>query len=190
MNSIKSLLIFCAIIVLTGCAGFDQVAYEQKVVEQPGQITKTNISYITNVVNIASATNAATGEITPPKIETKVTPVVTFEYSPPILTTNLVNRPIVDSAINTVGALPIPFAGTIAIGLGWLYSAYAAWRNKKTSVALISGIEAARKVLLETEEGKNLDDAIKAKLIEHQQAAGVLEQVTSLVQRYTTPTKS
>lgn len=190
MNYLKSLLVICAISLLSGCAGFDNVAYEKKVVETPGQITKTNITYLTNVVAVAATTNAVTGEITPPKIETKVTPVVTFEYAPPILTTNLVNRPIVDSAINTVGALPIPFAGTIAIGLGWLYSAYASWRNKKKAVALISGIEAARKVLLETDEGKKLDESIKAKLIEHQQAAGVLKEVSDLVQRYTTATKS
>jgi plasmid stabilization system protein ParE len=98
--------------------------------------------------------------------------------------------PLIVHAIRGVGQLPVPGAAAGALALGWLYSGYAAARNKRAALAVIQGIEAGRRGLQDTPEGKAMDDKIRQALIEHQQFRGVLEYVAALVQKYTEETKT
>lgn len=175
-------------IAATGCATADRM-YDQQVVTEPGQVIATNLVYQTNlVVTSPAVTNAATGEITAPVITQVVTPVITYDYAPPITRTNLVPKPGVEGLIGIGGSLPLPWAGPAGLALGAIYAVYANIRNKKTKVALIQGIEAGRRILQETAEGQKLDARIRAELIQHQAAAGVLNEVAKLVDSYTAPT--
>ena len=129
-------------------------------------------------------TNEITGEITPPKLQQVVTPEITSSYAPPTLITNLVPRPLVEEALKTTGALPFPFAGAVALLLGWAYSGYAAMRNKRLGVAVIQSVQAGREFLQSTPEGKKLDEQFKATLAQHQTYSGVVKEVKQLLDRY------
>lgn len=99
--------------------------------------------------------------------------------------TNYGANPIALDAAQTVSALPFPFAGTAGIALGWALTAYAAFRNRKLATALVTGIEAGRQILQTTPEGQKLDAKVKDALIAHQDAAGVLNAASSLVNSLT-----
>ncbi len=183
------LLALCFGLLLPGCRRAEDFFYQKKVIEIPAAILATNTVYTTNVVVTAAVTNVATGElISPPRITQTVVPTVTYEYSPVTYRTNLVPRPSIDGGLEVVGALPVPFAGTAAVVLGWAVHAYAAFRNKKRSDAvaesLITGIEAGRRAIRETPEGLKLDSVIKAKLKDSQIANGVWPAVRNLVGEY------
>jgi hypothetical protein len=118
-------------------------------------------------VHTPASTNAVTGEVTPG---------------------TMAPNPIIDSAIKGVGALPFPWAGGVALLLGWGYSAYAAVRNKKVAVAVIEGIETGRRILQTTPEGQAYDEKIRRALMEHQSIRGVLAEASKLVNSYTDKT--
>jgi len=113
-----------------------------------------------------AATNAVSGLITP----------ALTNYAPGAAAT---------VAAQAVSAMPFPFAGTAGIVAGWLLTAYAAYRNRKLSGALVTGIEAARQILQTTPEGQSFDGRLKTLLIEHQEAAGVLNAASRLVNKLT-----
>lgn len=188
MNKVKpyltafvlSLAAFCFI----GCAAIDRNLYSQKVETIPGEVIRTNTTFLTNVVVTPSYTNSA-GNIVAAEARIVIEPTVTYDYSPPVTVTNLVPKQVVKTATDVVGALPVPFAGTAAVFLGWLYTGYAAIRNRRVSAALVQGIEAGRKILQETPEGQRLDAKVKDLLIHHQEVSGVLDAASRLVNRYT-----
>jgi hypothetical protein len=62
---------------------------------------------------------------------------------------------------------------------------YASGRNKKLAAALVTGIEAGRQILQTTSEGQKLDAKFKDMLIAHQEAAGVLNAASTLVNTLT-----
>jgi hypothetical protein len=173
---------------LAGCSMLDRM-YDQKVTLEPGQITATNTVYWTNVVVQPAVTNPATGEITPARLQHVITPEITYEYGSAVTKTNLVPKPGVDALIGVGGSMPIPWAGPLGIVVGAAYGIYAAARNKKAARAVILGVEAGRKILQETPEGQKLDSRLRAELIKHQEAAGVVDQVASMVKEYTGKTK-
>ena len=74
----------------------------------------------------------------------------------------------------------------LLFGEFWIISrtAFAAFRNKKTSIAVIKGAQAVREIIQNTKEGKKLDAKIKQTLIEHQSIAGVVAEVGKLLNRY------
>jgi hypothetical protein len=183
-----ALLVLC--VTISGCSSLDRALYRTQVETRPAEILATNTVTITNVVVVPEvvATNQATGQVEvvePVRTNVVLTPRVEYVYAPPVTVTNLVPRPAVEAGLKAVEGAPFPMAGLAGILLGWAYSAYAAVRNKKTAVAVIQGIEAGRRILQETPEGQVLDKKIKDALIEHQETAGVLHQVTQLVTSYT-----
>ena len=99
--------------------------------------------------------------------------------------TNYAPNPVASAAAQTVAAMPFPFAGTAGVALGWMLTAYAAIKNRKLASALVSGIEAGRQILQTTPEGKALDSQVKDALISHQEAAGVLNAASALVNQLT-----
>jgi hypothetical protein len=113
-----------------------------------------------------AATNAVSGAITP----------AVTNYAPNAAAT---------VTAQAVSAMPFPFAGTAGIAAGWLLTAYAAWRNRKLASALVTGIDAGRQILQSTPEGQKLDAKFKDLLIQHQDAAGVLDAAASLVNKLT-----
>lgn len=208
MKKIISILSLVAIAaVFSGCGTLDKM-YDQKVVAVPGGIVATNTVWttntvlvmVTNTVAVPAATNPVTGVVTPasiteiatPTIRQVAAPQITYDYAPTTYITNLVEKPLIGGGIQAVtgiaSATGIPWGGLAGIVLAWLYTGYAALRNKKLAVALTTGIEAGRVVLQTTPEGQALDKIIKAKLIEHQELAGVLNDASKLVNQYTNTT--
>ncbi|MGJ8650798.1 MAG: hypothetical protein ACSHX4_10600 [Opitutaceae bacterium] len=78
--------------------------------------------------------------------------------------------------------------GALAIGAVWL------GKKKRTSdkvtASLIQGIDTFRDVLDQTPQGDKIDTKLKATLREHQSALQVQKEITKLLDRYTTPTKT
>ena len=187
-NKLSSIILLSAAVAAitlgSGCGALERKAYRQDVISTRGPVIASNVVTETRPVMVAeAATNIATGVITPAQFEVKTFPVATnLTFGPSILTTNLVDIPEIKSTIIAgVGSLPVPFAGAAAVALGWLYSAYAAFRNKKAATALVTGIEAARTILQTTPEGQALDHKVKDALIKHQELAGVLDFVGKIV---------
>jgi hypothetical protein len=164
--------------LFTGCTALDKALYETRVETTPPQIVRTNVTATTNFTAVVQAD----GTVTTNAI---ILPVISYDYAPAVSVTNLAPRAPISAATQAIGALPVPGAGLGAIALGWLYTAYAAFRNKRVAQALVTGIEAGRRALQETPEGQKLDGRIKDALIEHQTVAGVLNEVGKLVNTYT-----
>jgi len=205
MKKIISILSLVAVAVaFSGCGTLDKM-YDQKVVAVPGGIVATNTVWTTNTVQVwttntvavPATVNATTGAIVPASIVEVATPIVkqvasaqvSYEFGPTTYLTNLVEKPSVTGGIGGVTAIAsatgIPWGGLAGIVIGFLYTGYAAIRNKKLAVALTTGIEAGRVALQSTPEGQALDKIIKAKLIEHQELAGVVNDASKLVNEYT-----
>jgi hypothetical protein len=166
-----------SVLLLSGCGAMERTLYTRQVTTQPARIVATNTVWQTNLVTVATPDG--------PRTNTVVLPVVTYDYAPAVTVTNLAPRPEIAGAIQGAGALPLPFAGTAAALLGWLYSAYASARNKRVSVALVNGVEAFRTWSQSTPEGQKADAKLKDFLIQHQEAAGVLNSVAALVNEHT-----
>lgn len=153
--------VFAALVLFTGCASVEKALYNPQAVVTPAA---TNITQ--------QVILGPTGE--PQTIEIPViTPAVTNRVLAP--------SPIVSGVIEGAKALPFPFAGTAALAVGWLYSAWASFRNKKLAGALVDGVEAARQWLQTTPEGKATDAKLVGYLKTHQEAAGVLNAAAALV---------
>lgn len=178
-------ILFLPLLLLCGCASADRLLYDQQVTQRPGVILSTNIVYRTNVVVVDVArTNAATGEITPARLQQVIQPEISFSYAPPAYITNLVARPFIEGGLQTVGGLPFPFAGTAGLLLGWAYTAYRAVRNKQIGVAVMKSVEAGREFLQTTPEGVKLDEEFTRILEKHQDYSGVVREVRGLLDRY------
>lgn len=172
-------------ILFSGCAATKNALYGREVIEIPGEVIKTNTVVVTNIVVIEATTNAQTGAVTAPVIQHVLTPTITYEYAPTRYQTNLTTKPLISGSIDAVGAVPVPFAGLGAILLGWAYSGYAAWRNKKYTVVALQSVDAGRRILRETPEGRALDEKFKSKLSEYQAAAGILGVVNDVLKKHT-----
>lgn len=168
--------------LLTGCATVDKL-YDQQVVETPGPMV-TNVVYRTNVTILEFASTNEAGIITPAKAEVFVQPEYIVTRGAPVLKTNLVPRDSVSGVIQASGAVPAPWAGAMALGLGWLYSAYASFRNKQVAKALVQSVQVGREFLRTTPEGQKIDAEMKAKLQRHQQYLGVAHIVKVLLDKY------
>jgi hypothetical protein len=68
--------------------------------------------------------------------------------------------------------------------LGGIYAMYRNVRNKKALVAVVQGVDTFRKSLQTPELGP-LDAKLKQTLIDHQDIAGVIKEVTNVVNEYT-----
>jgi len=177
------LTLAAAAVVLSGCARLERGLYSQNVTAEPGRVIATNYVTQTNVVEVpATATTPATQKVV---VQTNVV----YETAPTTYTTNLVPRTAVTSLIGAGEALPIPGAGVLAGLLGWAYTAYAAVRNRRIGLALVDGIEAGRKIILATPGGAAVDDQFKDALIARQEAGGVLNAVSRMVNNNTENTK-
>lgn len=182
MGAAIGIAVLCA--ALCGCSHLDSL-FDREVKKISDAAVRTNVVFETNMVLIAAGrTNAATGEVVPAQWRAVVQPIVTYEQAPAVYVTNLVPRASIEAGAKLAGALPVPWAGTVALGLGWLYSAYASIRNKQVSRALVQSVQVGREFLQSTAEGQKLDKAFRDKLERHQEFAGVADQVSKLLKDY------
>ena len=199
---ILSLLTLIAICTcFTGCDKVDKL-YDVR----QASIIGTNrsiipASYSTNFVPAVMATNVtrsyideATGVVVPgfTNVTTIQAAAAYVTYVPAVTNdvpvygkAELVEKSTVTGGLTILGALPIPFAGLASGVLGLIYSMYRNVRNKKIAVGLVQSIDQARQLLQTTPELKAIDQKFKDTLIEHQDVAGVLSEVTQLVHDYT-----
>lgn len=93
----------------------------------------------------------------------------------------------VSETAQSVGNSLMPGAGSLAglivTGLGWLYASVRSRSKGKALAAVIQGLETARAVLKQAPQGQELDAKLVKWLIRHQAEAGVLKDVSVLVQR-------
>lgn len=184
-------LLLLSLLALCSCKQMERAFYEEHVAQVPAQ-TNVVTTYVTNTVFHPEQSNAQGGVVVPSRIESRVIPLQSYVIEPVRYETNIVVRPIVQATSEMTGVLPIPGAGVIAILLGWAFTGYATWKNakdkrtfQKVSKALVQGIEAGREILLETPEGQKLDLKVKEELVKHQELHDVLNEVGTLVNRYT-----
>lgn len=170
-------------LLLGGCATLDKL-YDKEIVEVRGEQAVQDVLYRTNTVVIEPERIDENGTVIPAKVAQVIQPEVVVRYAPPTYVTNLVPRASVQTGIQMSGAVPVPWAGTAALALGWMYSAYAALRNKKVAKVLAQSVQVGREFLQSTPEGQRLDSAFKAKLQKHQQYAGVADLVKVLLNKY------
>jgi len=137
----------------------------------PGCSTMDKALLTPNDTVTPAITNAATGDVTPAVTNTTYTP-----------------NPIAQGTATAIGALPLPWCGTAGAVLGACIAMYANYRNKKLAGALVTGIEAGRQILQTTPEGQRLDGMVKEALINHQEAAGVLNAASKMVNDLTSNT--
>jgi hypothetical protein len=160
-----------------GCSSIDKALYRPNVETLP---LPPGPQFVTNEVSIPTFTNSV-GTVIPGVTNTVVLPNIRI---PERVTNGIAENPSIKSGISLVGMLPFPFAGTAAVALGWLYSAYAAVRNKKIAVGVVKSVEAARDFLQETPEGQKVDAKIVQILAAHQDSAGVVDSVKKLLNDY------
>ena len=158
LSSVLCLLAF------TGCTQIDKTLYHAG----PPKVIGTNVVTTPAYTDTNGVAHAAATNFVPVTVPGEIAPDTAIE-----------------GGINLVKVLPIPFAAPIAIALGWLYSAYASIRNKKALVAVVKGVDAGREFLNTTSEGKAMDAKLKDFLIQHQEAAGVLNAVSKVVNEHT-----
>jgi len=158
------LLTIAAALAFTGCTQIDKALYHAG----PPRVVGTN----------AVTTPAFTDN-------NGVTHPASTNFFPVTVPGPLEPNTAIQSGINLVGALPVPFAGSAAALLGLLYSSYAAIRNKKATVAVVQGVDAFRVWLNGTPEGQKIDGKLLDYLKSHQEAAGVLNAVSQIVNEHT-----
>jgi hypothetical protein len=167
-------------LVFTGCSHLDRL-YQKEVSQLPSDPIATNTTFRTNFVVMEEASTNEDGVVTPAKISAVVTPEVVVQYAPPTYVTNLVPKASMETGIAVTGGLPVPWAGTVALGLGWLYSAYASLRNKQVAKAVVQSVQVGREFLQSTPEGVKIDAELKRLLARHQQYLGVADEVRKLL---------
>lgn len=188
LSAFGLLLSFCLVffvlaVLLTGCAVLDK-GYDKQAVFHDAT-TNVVTKYVTNTVVLPPVTNIIDNTVSAPVVRTVVMPTIETVITPAYYTTNLVDKPIVTGAVAMAEALPVPYAGLAGGGLALLYSMYRNIRNKKALVAIVQGIDEGRKLLQTTPELQGVDAKIKDILIKHQEVAGVLTQVSGIVNQYT-----
>jgi hypothetical protein len=172
-----------ACFLLGGCSALDKL-YDKQVQEVPGEVLSQETTYRTNTVVIEAEHTDDNGTFVPARVVQTVVPEVVTRYAPATYVTNLVTRPSVATGIQLTGAVPAPWASAVALGLGWLYSAYASVRNKQVAKALVQSVQVGREFLQSTPEGQKIDAELKAKLQRHQQYLGVADLVKQLLNKY------
>ena len=107
-------------------------------------------------------------------------------------------RTSVEPLINAVTSFsPAPgVAPLTSLALNGLLAIGAVWLGKKkrtaerVSASLVQGIDVFRDILDQTPKGEKIDAKLKATLRDHQQALQVQREITKLLDRYATPTKT
>lgn len=160
-------------IAITGCSLLDR-GYDKVPV-----FHAATTNSVLKSVTVPASTNAA-GVVTPPQVV--VTPTVVVQ--PAYWTTNLVDKPLVDSGLGVAQSLPIPYAGLAGTVLAGLYGFYRNLRNKQALQSVVEGVEAFRQTL-QTPELSALDAKLKDYLIKHQEIGGSLQTVSTLVNQIT-----
>ncbi len=179
-----------AAVIITGCGTLDKL-YKQNPVVIPAATNTVAVVTPAATNQVATVATNDAGAVLTNVTVTVVAPVTNYvqKITPASTNMELAPNPIVQAGISTGGnvasGMGLPFAGAGAIALGWLYTGYANLRNKKITAALVTGIEAGRQILQTTPEGQALDAKIKDALIQHQQVAGVLNEVSTLVNNLT-----
>jgi len=103
-------------------------------------------------------------------------------------------QPMIDTAsafIPAPGVAPLAslaLNGALALGAIWL------GRRKhtaeKVTASLVQGIDTFRDILDQTPQGKQIDARLTQTLRQHQNALQVQKEITKLLERYETPTKT
>lgn len=183
----KHLLIIIGIAALCGgCAKLDETLMDRKVTTQPALVDTNTGNVVAVRERVTDDNPGGTVVIIDPSI-TSTNQLADQKYEwRTIERTEWVEKPVIRDGLSLVGSIPVPYAGLGATLAALALSVYRNIRNRKTAAALVAGIDGARRVLLDTPEGRALDEKIKARLQEHQIAAGVVDETAKLLDHFTT----
>lgn len=171
---LKKWLVLVAFVVfavaLAGCANFERAVYDKVPVVIPASTNaQTFVGYSTNAAGVVTAATNTRPVVIPAHVEERIEP-----------------KAAATGLIDLVKAAPVPYAGTAGALLAALIGGYARVRNTgKVSTALVKGIEAFRVWVRATPEGIAADARLLDYLKQHQEAAGVLNEVAALVNEHT-----
>lgn len=135
------------------------------------------------VVGCAALDDALLTRTTNAPPQTIVTPDGSTVEVPAVVSYDV--NPGVQTAIDIGGSLPLPWAGVAAIALGWGAQLYRNVRNKRALVSVVQGVDAFRRTLETTPEGKQLDERLKSVLAKRQYEMGVFRDIVKILDRYT-----
>lgn len=140
---------------------------------------------------------APDGTLTPLTAETRATtpPEKVVRAGTPIMEEKISVAPAVQAVVKGVSYLPVPFADVASYGLNGALAIAALWLNRrkakaeKVNESLVKGVDTFRDILDQTEGGAKLDAHLTRTLQNHQAAAGVVDAVRSLLDRFATSQK-
>lgn len=197
-----ALLLNCAFwlaLSIGGCASAptrtERALYDVTTNYVPHVIVQQMTNYVPVFVertNTVIVTNAATGLAESVVTRVTLTNLVTLVslQTNTVTATNYVLAPnagteaAIRATASTVGGLAGPFgglAGALAVGA---YHMWASIRNRKVNAALVQGIQTGREILLTTPQGDVAEAKYRTWLMDHQSAAGVIDVVSGLVDKY------
>jgi hypothetical protein len=102
-------------------------------------------------------------------------------------------QPLINTATAFIPATSAPLASLAlngALGLGAIWLGRRKHTADKVAASLIQGIDTFRDVLDQTPQGAQIDAKLTATLRDHQNALQVQKEITKLLERYQTPTKT
>lgn len=171
-------LVFAGLVFLTFSMTGCRTGAPTEVEEAWFKVTTNQVPVVTVLTN--QVQDPATGEVLTEV--TAITNVVEeYEFAPGdrVIATADAARNIGNSIAPGAGSI----AGLVVTGLGWLYAGVRSRRKGKALAAVMQGLETARKVLQETHQGRQADKELVNWLVRHQMQAGVLVEVSTLIQR-------
>ena len=193
MKAIKTglavLMLLCGF-ALTGCSSVPTrlemklFRVETNVVEQV--VTQTNQVWQTNV-QVLTLTNTAQQVVMVTNITPVLTPVVvTFtNYAVAYDYQKGTNAQSVEAIAGAIAA-PFGFGDIVKVALGGVFGLWGLWRSSKkakTAATLAQVIETGRRVLQQTPQGSEAEQAWRNWMISHQSEQGVIQDVVKLLQR-------
>jgi hypothetical protein len=106
-------------------------------------------------------------------------------------------KPLIQPLINTATTfIPAPGAPLASLALNGALALGAIWMGRrkhtadKVTASLVQGIDTFRDILDQTPQGEQIDAKLTATLRDHQNALQVQKEITKLLERYETPTKT
>lgn len=164
-----------------GCASFGSrppTKFEQGLFDVQTNLTPV-FRYITNHIYLTNIVDAKPVIVTNTIVEQKTELVPTYVFTPNT------NATVITEIGRTTGNF-FGVGGAVGTALAALFGTWASLRSHKQGQInsnLAQAIETARSILLTTPKGQDLDREFMTWLVKHQAEAGVLQQVTDLVDR-------
>lgn len=175
---------FCGCLLLTGLVALNGCASPSPVERFLFTVQTNTVPVVTNWVATVNTTNEATGVVTVDNVVNWRTNTTTE-----LIYTVSTNAAAIAHTAGNVTGLFVPGLGEIvSAGIMGLLAIWGAIRSRRATkmttgaTVLTQSIEVLLSIIETTPQGKLLGDRLKLELSRHQNAAGVLTEIASLVE--------